>query len=189
MRNRIFTFALAFTVVSAVNEGTARAQYAVDAAHSSVYFKASHLGLSWVYGRFNDVAGTFSIDPDPSKSSFELTIKAESVDTNNQKRDEHLRGPDFFNAKQFPTLSFKSTAVKAVKDGLEVTGNFTMHGQTKPLTFTLLGGKTAQFPKGVDRIGYSTELNLKRSDFGMDKFLEMIGDEVHIAVSFEGTKK
>ena len=164
--------------------------YVVDPVHSSVSFKVSHLGLSWVHGRFNEYSGTFTLDPDDAaKSSFTLAIKAESVDTNNPKRDEHLRAPDFFNVKQFPALTFKSTAVKAIKDGYEVTGDLTIHGVTKPASFTLVGGRKAEFPKGVQRTGYSTELTIKRSDFGMDKGLDAVGDDVHIAISLEGTKK
>ena len=164
--------------------------YVIDDNHSSVSFKIDHLGLSWIHGRFNEVSGNFTVDKDePSKSSFALTIKAESIDTGNTKRDQHLRSPDFFNVKQFPLLSFKSTSVKAVKDGYEVTGDFTLHGQTQSITFTLMGGKKAEFPKGVQRTGYSTELALKRSDFGINKFAGALGEEVQIAVSFEGAKK
>jgi polyisoprenoid-binding protein YceI len=163
--------------------------YTVDAAHAGVTFKISHLGLSWVYGRFNEFSGSFTLDPsDAGKSSFSLNIKTESIDTNNQKRDEHLRGGDFFNAKQFPTITFKSTSVKAVKDGYEVTGELTMHGVTKPVTFALLGGRKAEFPKGVERTGFSTELKLNRADFGIDKFADGIGNDVHLSISFEGTK-
>jgi polyisoprenoid-binding protein YceI len=164
--------------------------YVVDGMHSGVNFKISHLGLSWIHGRFNDFSGTFTIDPaDAGKSSFGMTIKAESIDTNNQKRDDHLRSPDFFNAKQFPAITFKSTAVKATKGGYQVTGDLTLHGVTRSITFDLVGGKPAEFPKGVQRTGYSTELVLKRSEFGVDKFAEMLSDEVHVAISFEGTKK
>ena len=164
--------------------------YAVDGMHTAVTFKISHLGLSWTHGRFNDVSGTFSIDPaDAGKSSFNLTIKAESVDTSNSKRDDHLRSPDFFNVKQFPTLAFQSTAVQATKDGYQVTGNLTLHGVSRPVTFQLVGGRKAEFPKGVQRTGYSTELTLKRTQFGMDKMVEAIGDDVLISISFEGTKK
>jgi polyisoprenoid-binding protein YceI len=163
--------------------------YTVDGVHSGASFKIGHLGLSQIPGRFNDVSGTFTIDPDAAKCAFSLAIKAESIDTNNAQRDTHLRSPDFFNTKQFPALSFKSTSVKPVKEGYEVTGDFTMHGVTKPITFMLVGGKKAEFPKGVQRTGFSTDLIVKRSEFGMDKFLEMLSDEVHVAVSFEGTKK
>src|SRR5947209_1935708 len=83
-------------------------EYALDPAHTGVEFKISHLGLSWTCGRFNDVSGTCTLDPTaPAKSAFALTVKADSLDTNNQKRDEHLRSPDFFNAKQFPAITFK----------------------------------------------------------------------------------
>jgi polyisoprenoid-binding protein YceI len=163
--------------------------YAMDPAHAGVNFKISHLGLSWVHGRFNELGGNFTIDADPGKCSFDLTIKAESIDTNNPKRDGHLRNPDFLNVKQFPVVTFKSTAVKPIKDGYQVTGDFAMHGVTKSVSFALLGGRKAELPKGVQRTGYSTELILKRSDFGMDKLAEAIGDNVYIYISFEGVKK
>lgn len=187
MRVRLFVC----VVLLAVGTGPAVAdEYTVDGMHKSVSFKASHLGLSWTHGRFNDVSGSFQIDPaDAGKCSFSLTIKAESVDTGFAKRDDHLRSPDFFNVKQFPTLAFQSTEVKPIKDGYQVTGNFTLHGVTKSVSFPLVGGRKAELPKGVQRTGFSTELSIKRSDFGMDKMTEAIGDEVFISISFEGTKK
>jgi polyisoprenoid-binding protein YceI len=165
-------------------------EYTVDPMHSGVHFKISHLGLAWIHGRFNQYSGNFTLDPaDSGKCAFAMMIKTESIDTNNTKRDDHLRSPDFFNAKQFPAISFKSTAIKPSKDGYEVTGDLTMHGVTKPVTLTLVGGGKAEFPKGVQRTGFSTELVLKRSEFGMVKFSEALGEDVHIAVSFEGTRK
>jgi polyisoprenoid-binding protein YceI len=175
--------ALATAVPAAAEE------YAVDAAHTGVNFRIAHLTLSWTYGRFNDCSGSFVIDPDPARCAFSLTIKADSIDTANAKRDEHLRSPDFFNVKQFPTITFSSTAVRAIKDGYEVTGNLTMHGVTQAITFPLVGGRKAEFPKGVQRTGFSTELVLKRSSFGIDKFTQAVSDDVHIAISFEGTRK
>jgi polyisoprenoid-binding protein YceI len=164
--------------------------YTVDPMHSSVSFKISHLGLSWVHGRFDDLSGNFAIDADnPSACSFEMSIKAQSVDTNNQKRDEHLRSPDFFNVKQFPVITFKSTAVKPTNTGFEVTGDVTMHGVTKSVTIPMVGGRKAEFPKGMQRTGYTTEFVLKRADFGMDKMLNAIGGDVHVAMSFEGVRK
>ncbi len=165
-------------------------EYTVDPVHSSVSFKISHAGLSWVHGRFNAFSGSFTIDAeDAAKSSFALTIPVESIDTNNAKRDEHLRAPDFFNVKQFPALTFKSTAAKAIKDGYQVTGDLTIHGVTKSVSFALTGGRKGEFPKGVQRTGYSTELTIKRSDFGVDKGLDAVGDEVYIAISLSATKK
>jgi polyisoprenoid-binding protein YceI len=186
MRKRL----LVCVVFLAVAGGVAVADdFTLDGMHTAVTFKASHLGLSWTHGRFNNVSGSFRIDPDAGKCAFNLTIKAESLDTANAKRDEHLRSPDFFNVKQFPTLSFESTEVKPIKDGYQVTGNLTLHGVTKSVSFPLVGGRKAEFPKGVERTGFTTELSIKRSDFGMDKMIEAIGDEVYISISFEGTKK
>jgi polyisoprenoid-binding protein YceI len=165
-------------------------EYTYDLVHSSVSFKARHLDISWIHGRFNQVDGKFSLDrQDPSKSTFQLSIKADSVDTANQARDEHLRQPDYFDTKQFPTIEFKSTAVKAIPSGYEVTGDFTMHGKTKSITFPLMGGKEIE-SRGVKRVGFSTELKLKRSDFGFDKSaIGPIGDEAIIMIDCEGMRK
>jgi polyisoprenoid-binding protein YceI len=191
MRTYLLRTVLAFSVVAGVGSVGRADDYVIDAAHSGVTFQISHMGVSYIPGRFNEFSGNFTIDTsDPAKSSFSLTIKTESVDTNNSKRDEHLRAPDFFNAKQFPTITFASTAVKAVEGGYEVTGDLTMHGETKPITFSLKGGKTAEFPPKVIRTGFtSPQIVIKRTDFGVGKPMPVLGDDVYIAVSFEGTKK
>jgi len=191
MRLRLFAVVFLAFLVTCASADPVRAgdDYSIDPVHSSVYFKISHIGLSYVFGRFNTFSGTFSIDSnDASKCAFAMNIRTETVDTNNAGRDNHLRSPDFFNVKQYPSIDFKSTSVKPAKDGYEVTGDLTMHGVTKPVTFTVTGGKSAEFPKGVKRIGYSTELVLKRTDFGVGdpKLGNTLGEDVHIAISFEG---
>ena len=165
--------------------------YTIDAVHSGVSFQISHLDMAYVHGRFNEFSGSFTIETaDPTKSSFSLTIKTESIDTNNKGRDGHLKSPDFFNAKQFPTISFKSTSVKPIDGGYEVTGELTMHGATNPVTFSLKGGKSAEFPPKVIRTGFSTsQIVVKRSDFGVGKPMPILGDEVYVIIGFEGTKK
>jgi len=165
-------------------------EYDYDLVHSSVSFKARHLDISWIHGRFNEVAGKFSLDREqPSKSTFELTINTDSVDTANKARDEHLRQPDYFDTKQFPTIEFKSTSTKAIEGGYEVTGDFTMHGTTKKITIVLKGGKEHDFKK-AKRVAFSTELTLKRSDFGFDKnAIGPIGDEALIMIDCEGVRK
>lgn len=173
------------TVASAADD------YAFDLVHSSVSFKARHLDISWIHGRFNEIDGKVSLDREnPAKSTFTLTIKADSIDTGNKARDEHLRQPDYFDAKQFPTIDFKSTSVKEVKGGYEVTGDFTMHGKTQKVTFVLMGGKEITDPRGTKRVGFATDLKLKRSDFDFDKKnIGLIGDEALIYIDFEGTRK
>lgn len=182
---------VALSVLIALESGVRADDYVIDAVHSGVSFQISHLGLSYIQGRFNDFSGNFTLDTsDPSRSSFALTIKAESVDTNNSKRDDHLCAPDFFNVKQFPTITFTSTAVKPIDGGYEVTGDLTMHGEIRPLTFSLKGGKTAEFPPKITRTGFTTsQIVLKRTEFGVGKPTPALGDEVYITISFEGTKK
>jgi polyisoprenoid-binding protein YceI len=189
-----FRIGLVLCLFCLVGIGVARAQeteeYSVDPDHSGLGFKISHLGLSWVHGRFDDLSGRFTLDRrNPANCSFELSAKTGSVDTNNRKRDDHLRSPDFFNARQFPAITFKSTRVRPAKDGFEVTGDLTLHGVTHPVTFLLSGGKTAEFPRGVHRTGFSAELSVKRSEFGITKFAGAVGDNVYLEVSFEGTQK
>jgi polyisoprenoid-binding protein YceI len=164
--------------------------YEIDRAHSGISFKIAHLGLSWIQGRFDQFEGEFTIDTaNPDRSLFTMKINPASIDTNNPKRDEHLRSPDFFNVKQFPAMSFKSTTVRPIKNGYEVTGDFTMHGVTKPITLELIGGRTAEFPKGKMRTGFSSEFVLKRADFGIDKYLPAAGAQIYVSASFEGTQK
>lgn len=186
----MLTLVIATVVCAAAKSGSAADEYAYDLVHSSVSFKARHLDISWIHGRFNEVAGKFSLDrEDPSKSTFSLTIKTDSVDTANQARDEHLRQPDYFDTKQFPTIEFKSTSTKAIEGGYEVTGDFTMHGTTKQITLVLMGGKEHDFKK-VKRVAFSTELSLKRSDYGFDKSaIGPIGDKALIMIDCEGVRE
>jgi polyisoprenoid-binding protein YceI len=186
----VLTLVLATVVCAGGKPVSAADEYAYDLVHSSVSFKARHLDISWIHGRFNEVEGKFSLDREnPSKSTFQLTIKTDSVDTANKARDEHLRQPDYFDTKQFPTIEFKSTRAKPIKGGFEVTGDFTMHGTTKKVTFVLMGGKEHDF-KGTKRVAFSTELSLKRSDYGFDKnAIGPIGDEALIIIDCEGVSK
>lgn len=194
MRRPILTTILAAVagIFCLTSGGPARAadEYTYDPVHSSISFKARHLDISWIHGRFNEAEGKFLIDKqDPAKSRFQLSIKVDSVDTANKARDEHLRQPDYFDAKQFPTIEFRSTSVKQNKSGYEVTGDFTLHGKTKKVTLTLEGGKEAEF-MGTKRIGFSTQLSIKRSDFGFDKTqIGLIGDEALVYIDFEGARK
>ncbi len=186
----VMTLVIGTVFCAGSRSGFAADEYAYDLVHSSVSFKARHLDISWIHGRFNEVEGKFSLDrEDPAKSTFELTIKTDSVDTANKARDEHLRQPDYFDTKQFPTIEFKSKSTKPIKGGYEVTGDFTMHGTTKKITLVLMGGKEHEF-KGVKRVAFSTELKLKRSDFGFDKnAIGPIGDEALIMIDCEGMRK
>ncbi len=134
MRTMIAMTSAALMAIFASSRPLSAANFEVDPVHSGITFKISHMGIGWVYGRFDSFTGSFSVDPNnAAASSFAVNIKADSIDSGNKKRDEHLASPDFFNVKQFPTIEFKSTAVTAGKDGLGVTGDLTMHGVTKSI--------------------------------------------------------
>lgn len=164
--------------------------FAIDTVHSAVVFRIKHMGVSYSYGRFNDISGTFLLDPaNLAGSSFDVTVKAESVDTANAKRDAHLRSPDFFSAKEFPTITFKSTAITAGPQGsYELKGDLTLHGQTKPATAQLELVGTGAGMKGGELAGVEALLVIKRSDFGMNFMVDkgMLGDEVYVKISLEG---
>ena len=164
--------------------------YKVDSEHSAVIFRVSHLNVGNAYGRFNDPTGTVTYDKaDPSKTAFTFEVKTDNVDTDNEKRDKHLKSPDFFDAKQFPTISFKSTSVKAAGDNkFEVTGDLNLHGVTKSITFAITKTGETDTGKMGYRTGWEAEVDLKRSDYGMTGMVGPIGDDVHLVISFEAVK-
>ena len=177
-------------VVLATATVTTAQQYVFDTSHTAIVFQIDHLGMSHTYGRFNEITGEFTVDSqNAAGSSFSLTIQTNSVDTGFEKRDDHLRGPDFFNAKQFPVISFKSTKVEVDTHGYRLTGDLSLHGVTKSITFNLRKMGEGIDPWGNYRMGFSTELNIKRSDFGMDHMLEAVGDDVRLMISFEGLRQ
>lgn len=164
--------------------------FKVDPVHAFVAFRIKHLDVSYSYGRFNNPTGTVTWDSaDPTKSSINIEVKTDSVDTDNEKRDAHLKGPDFFDAKQFPTISFKSTAIKAAGENkFEVTGDLTLHGVTKSITINLDKTGEKQTQMGY-RAGWETMFKIKRSDYGMTNMVGPVGDEVDLVVSIEGVKQ
>jgi polyisoprenoid-binding protein YceI len=183
------TFAITlFALATFVGTARAAENYKIDPVHSAVIFRINHLGLANFYGRFKEPTGAVALDKeDPSKSTFTFVVKVDNVDTANEKRDAHLKTPDFFNAKQFPEISFKSTAVKASGDDFEVTGDLTMHGVTKSITVPLKKTGESQTQMGY-RTGWETQVDLKKSDYGI-KGVPGVGDEVHLTISFEAVKQ
>lgn len=164
--------------------------YALDPGHTAVVFAIKHLNMSYTYGRFNDINGQFTLDAqNADNSSFKVTIKTHSIDTGLKKRDDHLRSPDFFNANQFPVITFESTGVKMSGTVYHVSGNLTLHGITKPITLELQKLGEGNDPWGNYRAGFATELTIKRSDYGMANMPEAVGDDVKLMISFEGLRQ
>jgi polyisoprenoid-binding protein YceI len=165
--------------------------YKIDAAHSGAFFELGHLGgISRFMGRFNDISGELVVDA-PEKSKINVTIKTDSIDTNHEGLDKHLKSPDFFNAVQFPTLTFTSTAVKLDKKGEgTVAGTLNLHGVTKPVTFKLKHIGAGKGMKGEQRVGYVATATIKRTDFGMTYAVPAAAtDEVDLRINIEGIKQ
>jgi len=174
------------------------AEYVIDSAHSGAAFRVKHLMVANVNGTFSNITGTVNYDEkDVTRSTVEATIDAKTINTNEPKRDEHLRSPDFFDTEKFPTITFKSTKVeKASENALKVTGNLTLHGVTKPVVLDVEGmGQEVKDPWGNTKRGATATTKINRKDFGLtwNKALEAggvtVGDDVKITIDLELNKK
>ncbi len=165
--------------------------YTIDATHSEVGFRIRHL-VAKTSGRFTKFTGTLTLDAkDISKSSVQVTIDAASINTDSEGRDKHLRSADFFDVEKFPTVTFKSTAVKDLGQGkLQVTGDLTLHGVTKSVSFpiTNFGAKAGMKP-GTTVAGFGDgTLTINRNDFGIKAYAGVLGDDVQITLDVEAGK-
>lgn len=167
--------------------------YVIDTrdAHAFVQFKVSHIGFSWLYGRFNDFEGRFSLDLDAlENSSAHAVIRTNSVDTNNPARDRHLQAPAFLDAENFPEATFQSTGFAEDENGGYVlTGDFTLRGVTRPVTLKVEQVGAGEDPWGGFRRGFSATTTLKLADFDMDPGLGPSVSEVEIIISVEGKRQ
>lgn len=174
------------------------AKYTIDPMHGGVAFEVTHLGLSKVYGRFDDFGGTIIADSEnPAASSVEFTAKVASVNTGVPARDEHLRAADFFDAANHPDLTFRSTKVEKTRDGYRVTGDLSLHGHTKSVTipFRASGPYTIQgYGDQPPRIGFEADpITILRSDFQLGDTKPFpdgvmgVTNEVTVRISLEAT--
>lgn len=164
--------------------------FAVDGVHSFVTFRVKHNNVSYAYGRFNKVSGSFDIDPAKAESgTIDVTVDASSIDTGNEKRDTHLKSADFFSVKEFDSLTFKSKSMKKAGDKYECTGDLTVHGVTKSVTVPVDLVGTGEGRGGAKLAGIESKFTIKRSDFGMNFMVGPLGDEVTVVVALEGGSK
>lgn len=164
--------------------------FTVDVTHSTILFKVSHLGLGVQYGRFNAFSGTFELGDEMNAGGVSVEIDMASIDSNNEGRDTHLKGADYFNVGEYPKASFTSTSItKTGDDTYDVEGNLTLHGVTR--TETLEMKKLGEGDRGRFgyRAGFEGTLVIQRSQYGMSEMLEGIGDEVTILLAVEGTRQ
>jgi polyisoprenoid-binding protein YceI len=188
----VATVAVAMAALAAgVGLNSAAAQeaaktYKVDNAHSDMVFGAQHVGAGYVYGKFNEMSGEFSLGG--GTPSFKLTVQTASLDTGNENRDGHLKGPDFFNIRQFPTITFESKSAEQKGDFWYVTGDVTMLGTTKQVTVPVRVLATDASFKGNTLGAVHAEFTIQRSDFGMTWGVDkgIVSDEIKMIVSLEG---
>ncbi|MCH9675279.1 MAG: YceI family protein [Gammaproteobacteria bacterium] len=144
------------------------ADFKIDPAHSFVQFRIKHLGYSWLMGRFNDVSGSLTWDEStPTKSAINVTVATASIDTNHTKRDQHIKGEDFLEVDKFPTATFVSKAYEGSADAGTLSGDLSIHGVTRSVSFPVKRIGQGDDPWGGYRVGFEGTLPLTRADYGV----------------------
>lgn len=173
------------------------ASYSIDPVHSEVGFTIKHLGISKVRGEFTDFSGSinWSGKNNLSDASFDGTIQAKSINTQNQKRDEHLQSPDFFDVKKNPTITFKSNKVMKKRKHVVVVGDLTMNGKTNKVEIPVTVQGPVTDPWGNEKLSFEGVVEINRKDYGLnwnktlDKGGVVLSDEVQIELNIAATKK
>jgi polyisoprenoid-binding protein YceI len=173
--------------------GAVRAQYVVDAAHTSVEFKIPHFKVNTVKGTFNDVSGMLQYSENHADISVSIKILTSSIDTNNSGRDTHLKSADFFDAQKYPEILFVSKRISKDKDKFLAVGDLTMHGVTKEVAipFTITKPFKDPLPRGISRLIVNATFELNRTDYGLtwSRVMEtgelFVGNEVQIEINSE----
>ena len=189
--NRIVR-SIVFAVVALPAFALAAEIWNIDTAHTQAGFSVKHFTISSVRGDFDKTSGKVVLDEaDVTKSSVEATIEVASISTRDEKRDGHLKSPDFFDAAKFPTITFKSTKVEKAGEGLKVTGDLTMHGVTKPVVLDVTSlTKEMKDPYGNTRRAVSATAKLNRKDFGVSYGPDaVVSDNVGLTIEAELIKE
>jgi len=194
MKSKIISAAVLATslILGSTSVSTQAAEYKVDVegAHAFVQFKIKHLGYSWLLGEFNTFDGNFAYDAKaPNQAKINIEIDTKSLDSNHAERDKHLKGNDFLNVKKFPKANFVSKNIKFSDDtNAIVTGDFTLKGVTKTISFPISKIGEGQDPWGGYRVGFTGTTSLKLTDYGIDYNLGPASTHVEMALHIEGVK-
>ncbi|OZB20548.1 MAG: hypothetical protein B7X58_00985 [Marinobacter sp. 34-60-7] len=193
MKKLFLTSAIALSLAAPAVADEHSGTYAFDkeGAHQFITFKISHLGYSWLYGRFNDFDGEFVYDAaNPENSSVTVNIDPASVDSNHAERDKHLRGEDFLHVGEFPEASFTSKRIVLDEEGeADIIGDLTLRGVTKEITLDAEMLGHGEDPWGGYRMGFEAETTLRLADFGIDYNLGPAAETVEIEISVEGIRQ
>jgi polyisoprenoid-binding protein YceI len=163
----------------------------IDPNHSAAQFSVKHMGISTVRGAFSKLSGTVQYDPnDPSKTTIDVTIDANSIDTRVEARDKDLRSPRFFDVEKYPTITFKSKHAEAAGKGkMKITGDLTIKGVTKEVVLDVDGPNgPIKDPRGSEHMGASATTQINRQDFGVSTMPGGIGNDVQITIDVEMVK-
>jgi len=186
-------FATMMTAAGFIATPAVADDYVIDTegAHAFVQFKISHMGYSWLLGRFNEFEGTFSYDEaNPEQAEVNVTIDTASIDSNHNERDEHLRSDDFLAVEEFPQATFASTAYVPNGDGTgTLEGQFTLHGGTRDISIDVTEIGAGEDPWGGYRRGFEGAVTLKLADYGIDYDLGPAAKDVEIYLSIEGIRQ
>jgi polyisoprenoid-binding protein YceI len=175
-------------------EGLTAGAWPIDTAHSTISFIARHVMVTKVRGSFQEFSGTITVGATPLDSSVDVTVQMASVTTRDDNRDNHLRSADFFDVEKFPTMTFKSTSVKADGEDYKLLGDLTIHGTTQPVEFDVEFNGTSPDPWGGTRAGFSAIGEISRSDFGLtfnaplDGGGVLVSDKIKIELEVQATK-
>ena len=173
----------------------AKTQWKLDPTHTAVEFSAKHLMITTVKGRITDIEGSIYTDErDPKNSSVEVTLKATSLDTRTDQRDQHLRSADFLNVEKYPEIKFWSTKIEGDQQEFKLTGDLTIRGVTRPITLDVTFEGRTKDPWGGERVGFSASGKIDRRDFGLtwNQLLETggvaVGNEIKIGLEIEAVR-
>lgn len=181
----VFLFAASLPLAALASDS-----YTVDPPHTFAHFTVSHFGFSTMHGRFDKTSGKVTLDRAARKGSVDISIESASVSTGFAKRDEHLKSVDFFNAVEFPNITYKSDSIKFKGDTpVSVEGSLTLLGVTKPVTLAITEFKCDTNPMNKKfECGAGAAAKIKRSDFGMKSFLPGVGDDIKLEFEIEAYK-
>jgi polyisoprenoid-binding protein YceI len=184
------TVLAAMTALAFSGAAAAADNYTLDPSHSFPRFEINHFGFSTHRGQFNKTAGKLALDRTAKTGAIEITVQTASIGTGDPKLEEHLRSPDFFNVEKFPTMVFKSKSVKFNGNvPASADGELTLLGVTRPITLTIANVACAQHPMlKKENCGAEVSGKLKRSDFGMTKYVPAVGDEVTLHIQVEAVR-
>jgi polyisoprenoid-binding protein YceI len=195
---RLAVFGTVLTTGLVGMAAAAAAEYQIDASHSDIIFKVRHMGISTVTGRFDQFAGSFTVDPkNLAATKGSATIEVSTINTNNAKRDGHLKAEDFFGADKFPQIKFTSKSVRSVNMAdttCELVGDLTIRDVTKEIVLKVKGTGIVNDPWGNERAGFSAKGTINRHDFGLkwNTLLEtggaVVAANVDIELAFEGVR-